>query len=125
MRLKTTMVLVDTSIWVTHLRQGSRKLEKLLMDAEVMCHPFIIGELACGNLKNRNEIIPLLQSLPMASMIEFDEFLFFIERNHLMGKGVGFVDIHLLASAQLTGVPLWTADNRLKSAADQLALTFK
>ncbi len=95
------------------------------MDAEVMCHPFIIGELACGNLKNRNEIIPLLQSLPMASMIGFDEFLFFIERNHLMGKGVGFVDIHLLASAQLTGVPLWTADNRLKSAADQLALTFK
>jgi len=125
MRLKTTMVLVDTSIWVAHLRQGSRKLEKLLMDAEVMCHPFIIGELACGNLKNRNEIIPLLQSLPMASMIEFDEFLFFIERNHLMGKGVGFVDIHLLASAQLTGVSLWTADKRLKSAADQLALTFK
>ena len=117
------MVLVDTSIWVAHFRQGSRKLEKLLMDAEVMCHPFIFGELACGNLRNRNEIIPLLQSLPTASMIEFDEFLFFIERNHLMGKGVGFVDIHLLASAQLTGVPLWTADKRLKSAADQLSLT--
>jgi predicted nucleic acid-binding protein len=119
------MVLVDTSIWVTHLRQGSRQMEKLLMDAEVMCHPFIIGELACGNLKNRNEIIPLLQSLPMASTIECDEFLFFIDRNHLMGKDVGFVDIHLLASAQLTGVALWTADKRLKSAADQLALTFK
>jgi predicted nucleic acid-binding protein len=119
------MVLVDTSIWVTHLRQGSRQLEKLLMDAEVMCHPFIIGELACGDLKNRNEIIPLLQALPMAPTIEFDEFLFFIDRNHLMGKGVGFVDVHLLASAQLTGVPLWTADKRLKSAADQLTLTFK
>ena len=119
------MVLVDTSIWVTHLRQGSRQFEKLLMDAEVMCHPFIIGELACGNLKNRNEIIPLLQSLPMAPTIEFDEFLFFIDRNHLMGKGVGFVDVHLLASAQLTGIPLWTADKRLKSAADQLKLTFK
>ncbi len=119
------MVLVDTSIWVTHLRQGSRQLEKLLMDAEVMCHPFIIGELACGNLKNRNEIIPLLQSLPAAPTIEFDEFLFFIDRNHLMGKGVGFVDVHLLASAQLTGVPLWTADKRLKSAADQIELTFK
>ena len=84
------MVIVDTSIWVTHLRQGSRQLEKLLMDAEVMCHPFIIGELACGNLKNRNEIISLLQSLPMAPTIEFDEFLFFIDRNHLTGKGVGF-----------------------------------
>ncbi len=95
------------------------------MGAEVMCHPFIIGELACGNLKNRNEIISLLQSLPMAPTIEFDEFLFFINRNHLIGKGIGFVDVHLLASAQLTGVPFWTADKRLKSAADQLELTFK
>ena len=119
------MVLVDTSIWVTHLRQGTRRLEKLLMDAEVMCHFFIIGELACGNLKNRNEIISLLQSLPMAPMIELDEFLFFIDRNNLMGKGIGFVDAHLLASAQLTGMPLWTADKRLQSAAEQLELTFK
>ena len=119
------MVLVDTSIWVTHLRHGSRQLEKLLMGAEVMCHPFIIGELACGNLKNRNEIISLLQSLPMAPTIEFDEFLFFINRNHLIGKDIGFVDVHLLASAQLTGLPFWTADKRLKSAADQLELTFK
>ena len=118
------MVIVDTSIWVTHLRKGSRMLEKLLIDAEVMCHPFVIGELACGNLKNRNEIISLLQSLPMAPMIEFDEFLFFIDRNHLMGRGVGFVDVHLLASAQLIGVRLWTADKRLKSAADQLGLRF-
>ena len=119
------MVLVDTSIWVTHLRQGSQQLEKLLMDAEVMCHPFIIGELACGNLKNRNEIIRLLHSLPMAETIEFDEFLFFIDKNHLMGKGIGFVDVHLLASTQLTGVLLWTADKRLKTAADQLDLAFK
>ena len=119
------MVITDTSIWVTHLRQGSRQLEKLLIDAEVMCHPFIIGELACGNLKNRNEIISLLHSLPMALTIEFDEFLFFIDQNHLMGKGVGFVDVHLLASAQLSGIPLWTADKRLKSAADHLDLTFK
>jgi predicted nucleic acid-binding protein len=119
------MVLVDTSIWVTHLRQGSRQMEKLLMDAEVMCHPFIIGELACGNLKNRNEIISLLQSLPMVSTIEFEEFLFFIDKNQLMGKGIGLVDVYLLASAQLTGVPLWTADKRLKGAADQLKLAFK
>ena len=90
------------------------------MDAEVMCHPFIIGELACGNLKNRTEIISLLQSLPMAPTIEFDEFLFFIDRNQLMGKGVGFVDVHLLASAQLAGVPLWTAGKKLKASADQL-----
>ncbi|MBW2048327.1 MAG: VapC toxin family PIN domain ribonuclease [Deltaproteobacteria bacterium] len=119
------MVLVDTSIWVTHLRQGSRQLERLLMDAKVMCHPFIIGELACGNLQNRDEIISLLQSLPMAPMIEFDEFLFFIEKNRLMGKGIGFVDVELLASAQLAEIALWTADKKLKSAADQLGLTFK
>ena len=119
------MVLVDTSIWVTHLCQGSRQLEKLLMDAEVMCHPFIIGELACSSLKNRNEIISLLQSLPMAPTIEFDEFIFFIERNRLMGIGIGFVDVHLLASAQLTGIPLWTADKRLKSAATKLDLAYK
>ena len=119
------MILVDASIWVSHLRQSSRQLEKLLMNAEVMCHPFIIGELACGNLKNRNEIISLLQSLPMAPTVEFDEFLFFIDKNQLMGKGIGFVDVHLLASAQLTGVPMWTGDKRLKSAADQLELVFK
>ena len=95
------------------------------MDAEVICHPFIIGELACGNLKNRNEIISLLQSLPMTSTIEFDELLFFIDRNQLMGKGIGLVDVHLLASAQLTGVPLWTVDKRLKSAAEQLELVYK
>jgi len=119
------MVLVDTSIWVAHLRQGLRRLENLLMDAEVICHPFIIGELACANLKNRNEIISLLQSLPIAPTIEFEEFLFFLDRNHLMGKSIGFVDVHLLASAQLAGMPLWTADKKLKSAADQLKLAFK
>ena len=103
----------------------SSHVKHAIIDAEVMCHPFIIGELACGNLKNRNEIISLLQSLPIAPTIEFNEFLFFIDRNHLMGKGLGFVGVHLLASAQLTGIPLWTADKRLKSAADQLELTFK
>ena len=119
------MVLVDTSIWVNHLRRGSRQLEKLLIAAEVMCHPFIIGELACGNLKNRDEIISLLHSLPMALTVEFDEFLLFIDQHNLMGRGVGFVDVHLLASAQLTGVSLWTADKRLKSSAEQLKLAFR
>jgi hypothetical protein len=119
------MVLVDTSIWVTLLRQGNRQLEKLLIDAGVMCHPSIIGELACGNLKNRNEILSLLKSLPLAATIEFDEFIFFIERNRLMGIGIGFVDVHLLASAQLTEIPLWTTDKRLKSAATKLDLAYK
>jgi len=95
------------------------------VDAEVLCHPYIEGELACGNLKNRDEILSLLQSLPMAPLIEFDELLFFVERNQLMGMGIGFVDMHLLASAQLGRIPLWTADKRLRSAAIKLDLAYK
>jgi len=90
-----------------------------------MCHPFIIGELACGNIKNRNEILSLLQALPMAPIIEFDEFLYFVDRNKLMGIGIGFVDVHLLASAQLANVPLWTTDKRLRSVALDLNLAYK
>ena len=119
------MVLVDTSIWVTHLRAGSRHLEKLLLDAEVVCHPFIIGELACGNIRNRNEILASLQSLPMASTIDLDEYLFFVERNKLMGVGIGFVDVHVLASAQLSEIPLWTSDKKLRSAAIELKIAYR
>jgi predicted nucleic acid-binding protein len=86
--------------------------------------PFIIGELASGNLINRNQILSLLKSLPLAPTIEFEEFIFFIERNRLMGIGIGFVDVHLLASAQLAEIPLWTADKKLKSAATKLDLVY-
>ena len=119
------MVLVDTSIWINHLREGDRHLEKLLLDGDVLCHTHIIGELACGNLKNRKEILELFQSLPLAPVVEFQEFLYFIEQNKLSGRGVGFVDIQLLASAQLGQVPLWTADKRLKAAAADLDLNYK
>ena len=118
------MILVDTSIWVTHLREGNRHLGTLLLDAAVLCHPFIVGELACGNLRNRNEILSLLQTLPMAPTIEFGEFLHFIDRNQLMGIGIGFVDVHLLASSRLAGIPLWTSDKRLRSAAIKLDLVY-
>lgn len=119
------MVLVDTSIWINHLRDGDQHLEKLLFDCDVVCHNHIIGELACGNMKNRNEIISLLQALPMAPIVEFSEFLYFIEQHKLSGRGIGFVDIHLLASAQLGQVPLWTADKRLKTASTDLDLNYK
>ncbi len=119
------MVLVDTSIWINHLRDGDRYLEKLLFDGDVLCHPHIIGELACGNLKNRKEIIGLFQSLPVSPVVEFQEFLYFIEQNNLSGRGIGFVDIQLLASAQLGQVPLWTADKRLKAVAADLDLSYK
>jgi hypothetical protein len=119
------MVLVDTSIWVEHLRKGNRHLERLLTDSEVLCHPFIIGELACGNINNRKEILSLLRSLPLAPVLEFDEFLFFIDENQLMGIGIGFVDVHILASSKLAGTLLWTADKKLNSAAIKLALNYK
>lgn len=119
------MVLVDTSIWVAHLRGGNRQLEQLLMDAEVICHPFVIGELACGNIRNRNEILSLLTSLPSAPVLEFDEFLFFVDENQLMRSGMGFVDVHILGSAKLSGNLLWTTDKRLNSAAINLSLNYK
>jgi predicted nucleic acid-binding protein len=119
------MVIVDTSIWVDHLRKGSLHLEKLLLEEQVACHPLIIGELACGNIKNRNEFLSLIQTLPMAPTINLDEFLYFIEQNRLMGKGIGFVDIHLLAAARLSEIPLWTCDKTLKSVSMELNIAYK
>lgn len=118
------MVLVDTSVWVNHFRRGEHRLAKLLMDAEVACHSFIIGELACGHIGNRAEILNLLQSLPLAPAINFDEYLYFVEHNQLYGIGIGFVDVHLLASAKLAGVPLWTNDKKLQHAASSLDLSY-
>jgi predicted nucleic acid-binding protein len=119
------MILVDTSVWINHLRSSENHLEKLLFDGKVLCHTHIIGELACGNIKNREEIISLLQALPMAPQIEFNEYLYFIDINKLNGRGIGFVDIHLLASAQLGQVKLWTVDKRLRTIADELGLNYQ
>jgi len=119
-----TMVLVDTSVWVNHLRRSDVRLEQLLLDGEVVCHPYVIGELACGNIKNRSEILALLQDLPKAPTIDLAEYLYFIEQNHLSGTGIGLVDVHLLASAKLSGIPLWTNDNRLKETALKLKVFY-
>ncbi len=118
------MVLVDTSVWVSHLRQGNVALEKLLDVGEVVCHPFIVGELACGNLRNRREIITCLQSLPMAILAEDEEVLKFIENNRLMGKGLGYIDVHLIASAVLTNVPLWTIDKTLEKFTKKIGIHY-
>lgn len=107
------MILVDTSVWVEHLRYGAIGLEAFLADGDVVCHPFIIGELACGNLKRRKEILSLLQDLPMASCADDEEVIQFIEDHKLMGKGLGYIDIHLLMSARLDRTTLWTVDKRL------------
>lgn len=114
------MVLVDTSVWVSHFREGNAELETLLNRGGVLCHPFIVGELACGNLKDRAEILYLLRQLPRSLDASHDEVIAFIEINRLMGKGIGFVDVALLASAVLSDVPLWTLDKRLAQAADAL-----
>ncbi|HAJ26916.1 MAG TPA: VapC toxin family PIN domain ribonuclease [Syntrophus sp. (in: bacteria)] len=119
------MVLVDTSVWVSHLRDGNAELANLLNDGRVLCHPLIVGELACGNLKDRAVILSYLQLLPMSIEAEPDEVLSFIENNHLMGKGMGYVDVHLIASAVLTGVPIWTLDKKLAQAAAGLHITYK
>jgi hypothetical protein len=96
-----------------------------LGDDSVVCHPFILGELACGGLKNRKEIISLLKALPEVQTAENDEILHFIESKRLFGTGLGFVDIHLLASALLTKALLWTADKTLQTAAAKLRILYK
>ena len=116
------MILVDTSVWVSHLREGSDRLEKLLNKGGVISHPFIIGELACGNIRNRGEVFSLLQALPMAIQAEHEEVMEFIERHCLMGKGLGFIDVHLIASAELTDTPIWTFDQALSVVSAQLGL---
>ena len=118
------MILVDTSVWVEHFRSANSKLVKILNDGDVICHPFIIGELACGNIKNRNKIFSLLQSLPMAKQANNDEILEFIEIKKLMGKGLGYIDIHLLASAFLSNVSLWSLDKKLKHLSLQFNVGF-
>jgi predicted nucleic acid-binding protein len=118
------MLLVDTSVWVSHLREGNAELIKLLINGEVMIHPFIVGELACGNLNNRAEILSLLQALPMAIPAEHREALELIEINRLTGKGLGYVDVHLLAAALLMGVPLWTLDKKLAAVAGKLKISY-
>jgi len=118
------MVLVDTSVWVAHLQKGINGLEALLNEGDVICHPFIVGELACGNLKNRAEILSLLQTLPMAIYAEHEEVMNFIENYSLMGKGLGYIDMHLLASAVLTKVPVWTLDKKLSRISSKLGLEY-
>lgn len=117
------MILVDSSVWVDHLRVGEPLLVELLNMGRVMVHPFVIGELACGNLKHRAEILSLLQNLPATPFASDVEVLFFIAHQRLMGKGIGYVDAHLLAAVSLRGSgKIWTRDKRLKEMAVALRL---
>ena len=119
------MVLVDTKIWINHFRKTDKELVRNLNLGSVACHPFVIGEMAAGNLKNRTEILTLFQSLPATPVVEPDEYLEFVSTRKLMGKGLGFVDIHILASSVLSGIPLWTGDKRLAKSAKDLGVAYK
>jgi predicted nucleic acid-binding protein len=119
------MILVDTSVWIDHLRTGDERLIDLLDSSQVLAHPFVIGELACGNLQNRDEVIRLLNDLPQAPVASHEEVMYFIESNKLMGQGVGYIDTHLLASTTLADKALiWTRDQRLQRIARKLKLAF-
>ena len=116
------MILVDTSVWIDHLRQGDAALAATLQAGAVGMHPFVVGELACGNLRARVEVLALLQSLPPVPRATEREVLYFIDTHGLMGCGIGYIDAHLLASSRLAGASLWTRDKRLHAVATELAL---
>jgi predicted nucleic acid-binding protein len=119
------VILVDTSVWIDHLRSGEPLLVAALEGGRVMMHPFVLGELACGNLANRSEVLELLGGLPAAPTATDPEALEFIERRTLMGQGIGYIDVHLLASIALSGdARLWTRDRRLAAVATELDLVF-
>lgn len=118
------MIIVDTSIWIDHIRSQHALLSELLEDGKVLAHPFVIGELACGSLPNRETFLGLLNDLPAANVATHDEVMHFVEQAKLYSRGVGYMDIALLASVRLTGgAKIWTRDKRLKQIADELGLS--
>jgi predicted nucleic acid-binding protein len=120
------VILIDTSIWIEHLRSGNPELAGALEVGRVLTHPFIIGELACGNLKNRREVLDLLKRLPAVPTATHGEVMAFIEQRALMGRGIGYVDAHLLASVALaTPARLWTRDKPLAAVAVELDLAHR
>ena len=116
------MILVDTSVWVDHFRKGDRALEKLLEAGEVLCHPFVIGELAMGSLRNRS-VLDAMQRLPKPLFARDDEVLRYIGQRKLFSLGIGYIDAHLLGSVQITpAAKLWTRDKRLHAVATGISL---
>jgi predicted nucleic acid-binding protein len=119
------MILVDTSIWVGHLRKGNDLLSLLLEQGRVLTHPFIIGELACGSMVNRREILGLLETLPGIGVAGHSEVLHLLEGRRLYGQGIGWIDAHLLASAMLSHSFFWTSDKRLHRLAEFLGVAYR
>jgi predicted nucleic acid-binding protein len=119
------VILADTSVWIEHLNRGHRQLAVLLEQGEVLVHPMVIGELACGNIRNREEVLELVKRLPGAAVATNEEALHLIEEGRLMGSGLGYIDVHLLAAVLLTGdARLWTNDARLSAVASRMFVRY-
>jgi predicted nucleic acid-binding protein len=116
--------LVDTSVWVNHFRHRSSSLAALLEEDRVVCHPLIVGELACGHLSHHREILSFLSALPLAPVIDDAEVYDFIESHRLYGQGLGRVDVHLLAAARLHETTFWTHDRALQRATEKLRCAY-
>ena len=116
------MILVDTSVWVGHFARRNARLSRLLDQGQVLTHPFVIGELALGSFRNREEIFRLLTALPEARTLPHQNVLALVDRRDLAGAGVGWVDAHLLASALVDGAPIWTLDRALAAIARRLGI---
>lgn len=114
------MILVDTSVWIDHLRRGNKRLAQLLADGAVVVHPYIIGELACGHLPRRAETLDLLRLLPHIDVVAYDEVLFYVETHRLFGAGLGYIDAHLLAATELADATVWTLDRRFHLQAQKM-----
>ena len=118
------MIIVDTSVWIDHLKSNDPVLADLLRTGRVLAHSFVTGELALGSLRQRRTVLESLRDLPQAALASDDEVMMLIEREQLYGLGIGFVDAHLLAAVRLTpGAMLWTRDRRLRQAATRLGLS--
>lgn len=117
-------VLADTSIWIEHLRYRIREFEILLENDDIGVHPFVIGELACGTLPRRTAFLREIENLPKAGTVSQGEALAFLGIHNLSGSGLGWVDIHLLASAFIAGAKVWTRDKALHKAAEKLRIAF-
>ena len=119
------MILVDTSVWIEHFRAGATGLRALLEDEQVLTHPFVIGELTCGNIRNRAEILGLLESLPQVRVADHQEVMAFVAGQRLYGRGIGWLDAHLLASTLLSKAALWTFDRPLAGVAAALGIAHR
>ncbi|MSR05807.1 MAG: VapC toxin family PIN domain ribonuclease [Gemmatimonadetes bacterium] len=114
------MILVDSSVWIGHIASANPRLSSLLADRLVLTHPFVAGEVACGTMKRRVEILGHMGQLPEAPIAGHAEVMALVERQHLAGSGLGWVDVHLLASTLIGSASLWSADGALRRAAQRL-----